>query len=219
MNIDALAHMMLGGAAMLTAQAGWRYLSACRAAKVVAEETPQEAFPTDLGSSGCRERLTRFFKAQGITGDANIRQGVVVETIQPNDIQDRLDEVRRAASTLLGHVSRGKMQGKDLFYAVKVENPIPGYPTVQYRLADINLDQIASLVVMGERVAEDRRRSRSLYKGLTDDQLTTIGRTALAQVFPQCKEGIRLGESDDTDHMKVAKVAVEILFQTKGASA
>lgn len=208
--------LLLGGAAMLTAQALWRFATTVRAVEPDPAETARDMNKTDLSEAVVRDRLSRYLKALGITGDANIRNGFVVETIPPTDLGDIAMGLRAKINTLLGHIQRGQMQGRDLYVAWKSESAHMGQG-VLYRMADIEIDDLGALVVLAERVAEDRRRSRSLYKGLTDSEIASLARAALTQIKPDMKAEIRAGNFDNTAQMAAARAAIEYLYSVKGA--
>lgn len=148
----------------------------------------------DLGNASDHDKLTAILAMyEGhVVGDANIRNGKSVPTVRPTALPELARELRWLAE---------RRRGND------------------YILTDRHQKALSDAATAIERVAEDRKRSRSLYKGLTDDELTAIARSAMERVFPLLREEIRAGKQDDHKCAQVGRAAVEQLFSIKGASA
>ncbi len=219
-NMQQISYMMLGAAIWIIASVAWGYFTQDRPPKLETQPQPDEVstaasiIGTDLSQGVVRDRLTRYLKTLGVTGDANIRHGIVIETLSPREIADISHSLRIRTHSLLGVQGRGQMQGKDLYY--KRVTPTED-PRIEFSLADVSTDDLATLAILAERVAEDRRRSRSLYKGLSDDEMTTLARSAMAEVKPDHAAAIRAGEFDQSSAYRVATTAIGLLFSIKGA--
>lgn len=148
----------------------------------------------DLGNASDHDKLTAILALyEGhVIGDANIRNGKSVPTVRPTALPELARELRWLAE---------RRRGND------------------YILTDRHQKALSDAATAIERVAEDRKRSRSLYKGLTDDELTAIARSAMERVFPLLREEIRAGRQDDHNCAKTARAAVEQLFSIKGVGA
>jgi hypothetical protein len=179
------------------------------------DEVGNPTAQVDLALGIVRERLTKWIAKFGLIGDANIRGGIVVETIPPGDLGDVSNSLRNRAQAVLAGIASGRIIGTDLY--VKRWNESGDKP--YYTLADLTIDDVSSLVVLAERVAEDRRRSRSLYKGLTDEETTKIARSAASRVFPEKRYELMSGAEDDGPCIRIGRAAVEQLFSIKGAGA
>lgn len=200
--METLTYMALGVAVWTAIRALWRL-----ADTTAAVPAPGQPVATDLAQRSARERLACWLKDFGITGDANIRGGAVVETIPPGDLSDTISNLRLRCHRLLNLCASGHANGRDLYFAERT-----GYPATTFRLSGIDLDDIAKLVVLSERVAEDRRRSRSLYKGLTDDEVDAMATVAVRKV-----QGMLVHPT--AIQLSIARAAIETLFEIKGASA
>lgn len=229
MSIEPFSYMLLGGAAMIAAQSAWHWVKTPKLTDETeaAEERADPTFPPreiDLKHASVRERLSRAISGIGITGDANIRGGFVVETIRPELLDPSLSAMRVAVAALLAKVTIKRTIGKDLYYLAPTENPLPGAPESEPRLADIQVDDLTALIAVVERVAEERKRSRSLYRGMTEDEITALARTALRAYYTDDGEfgdanAVTTGALDKTRDMAICRSLIETVFLVKGASA
>lgn len=107
--------------------------------------------------------LTAFLRKQNVVGDADIRDGVVFPPVPP----EKLDPL----AVVLGNAA---------VFINRLRNPAACSLYVRdsmsdrfMLLPDLDLDHLLDASRVMQRVAEDRRKSRSLYKGLTDDEMMT----------------------------------------------
>jgi hypothetical protein len=151
-----------------------------------------------------------------VRGDANIRNGVLCPVVLPQDLPPLAARLRAVAKGL----SDGRLPiPYNLHRAVgRKDGPGWGYEAVELGLSDI-VDIATAL----ERVVEDRRASRSLYKGMTDDEIAAMARTAVAgyyrrnQEFDLANETLS-GGRDAAPSLAIARETIELIYRVKGAS-
>lgn len=220
--MDTLALLILGAAGYVAlASVVGRVLRALRKQQTVDPAPVQH----DLSDARTRERLEAILNAACILGSANIRDGRVCEIVPAAALDSTVRSARLKVNSLRLRVDLGQMRGTDLYYASEITPD-----QFSYLMADLQIECVEALVGIAERVAEDRRRSRSLYKGLSDDDLTALIRVALARYWDDQAKGeffseasafsdaARRGELDGSEHAKMLRTTILQLFEIKGAA-
>lgn len=173
----------------------------------------------DLNEHRTRENLERFLNNLRIIGDANIRDGRVCEVVPSATLDQCVRQLRLKLNALRRRIDVGQMRGTDLYYTYDLGTHN------EYGMADIQIENIEALVGVGERVVEDRRRSRSLYKGHTEEELIAIVRVGMERYwrdadgdFWEEADAALQGRMDNTREAEVALHVLRQLFEIKGAA-
>jgi hypothetical protein len=176
-----------------------------------------EAFPPeelDLDRLPVRDRLQKFLRKHGITGSCDIREGWVFAPVPPERLEP-LALMFLHTFSVIGQTPNA-VNG-NLYYAVKREGQGTGW---SYHATDVTVEDLREAYTALSRVVEDRRKSRSLYKGLTDKELTSLVRTGLScwykddGEFPDSVAAMQ-GTLDDSREFQIAKLTLELAFQIK----
>jgi hypothetical protein len=166
----------------------------------------------DLADRETREGLSAFLIKQNVQGDADIRDGMVYAPVPP----DRLDPL----ATLFMNAAA---------YYQRLSNPsaTPLYIRDAKRdrfmlLGDLDLDHVVDAARVMQRVAEERRKSRGLYKGLTDEEMKAMVRAGLSQAFKdqgnfEMSNTVMRGDWDNHPEFLRAYAVLDLLFKVKGA--
>jgi hypothetical protein len=218
---DAVCYMLLGAAAFIALQAVARRLIWARETQMLV--AGEDTLPTikPLADGLVREWLTKFLLSNRFLGDANIRNGLVHEVLPAKKLDAKVVELRRLVDRLHALKDNGEVIGTGLFYAQHGPSKLG--------LTDIDIVDLEYLVSIAERVAEDRKRSRSLYKGLTDDEITAFVRIGLQRYFASLDpdffseaassaDAAKRGEMDDSEVFKMLRAVLLQLFEVKGVN-
>lgn len=161
-----------------------------------------------------RAGLTAFLQARMICGDADIRQGRVYPPVHP----DKLEPLANVLGQAVSIIDRLKNPNSCSLYIRDSERD-------RWQiLGELDLLDIADAARVIQRVAEDRKKSRSLYKGLTAEETRSIVRIALQNFYKDREEYdqaelARTGKMDDSDEFYVAENALTLLYSVKGAAS
>ncbi len=90
-------------------------------------------------------------------------------------------------------------------------------------LGDLDLDHLVDAARVMQRVAEDRRKSRSIYKGMTEDEMKSLTRAGLSQWLKDDGEfghsnEVMQGIWDERPEFLMAMNVLDLAFKVKGAS-
>lgn len=165
----------------------------------------------DLGEQETRDGLSAFLAKHNVQGDADIRDGKVYAPVPPDRLEPLAILFINAAS-----------------YYARLANPAACGLYVrdqsgQYTpLGDLDLDHIVDAARVMQRVAEDRRKSRSLYKGMTDDEIRAMVRAGLSQAFKaqsnfESANAVMRGDWDNHPEFQRTQAVLELVFKVKGA--
>lgn len=172
-----------------------------------------EARLRDLAEHPTRQELTGFLKKQQVVGDADIRNGFVLAPVPP----EKLDPLAVVLGNAAAMIARLRNPAASSLY---VRDSVSDRFML---LGDLDLDHLVDAARVMQRVAEDRRKSRSLYKGLTDDEMRAMVRAGLSQwlkddgSFPESNE-VMQGVWDERPEFLMAMNVLDLLFKVKGAS-
>lgn len=137
----------------------------------IVTDSKDEPKVRDLSDPKIRADLTRFLQKRAVFGDADIRQGFVFPPVPP----ERLDPL----AVVLGNAaSFGARLVNPSSSTIFIRDSMSGQT---FPLGDLDLDHIADAARVMQRVAEDRHKSRTLYKGLTDEEMRSMVRAGLSQ--------------------------------------
>lgn len=193
------------GLSLLPAVAIWQY----RANKAQSIDLPEAR---ELGDPVVREQLTRFLQQQKVSGDANIRNGVVIVPVPANRLSPLVQVLKDAVSRL-----------------ARLRNPAACSLYVRdsvsdrwMLLGDLDLGVLQETVSVLERVAEDRIKSRSIYKGLTDEEINAMVRAGFSQYLKD--EGkfsdandVMSGAWDESQVFEMAAAVLDLALKVKSA--
>lgn len=167
----------------------------------------------DLSDHATRQELTSFLQKQQVVGDADIRNGFVLAPVPPEKLEP--------LAIVLGNAAA---------FIARLRNPAASSLYVRdsvndrfILLGDLDLDHLVDAARVVQRVAEDRRKSRSIYKGMTEDEMKSLTRAGLSQwlkddgSFPESNE-VMQGLWDERPEFLVAMNVLDLLFKVKGAS-
>lgn len=166
----------------------------------------------DLADPSVRADLTAFLTKRRVVGNADIRDGFVFAPVPV----ERLDPLATVLSNAAGFT---RLLTNPAACIVYVRDSMTGK---EYPLGDLDLDNIGEAARVMQRVAEDRRKSRSLYKGLTEDEMRAMVRAGLSQWlkdagdFPESNE-VMQGLWDERPEFLMALNVLELLYKVKGA--
>jgi hypothetical protein len=164
-----------------------------------------------LRDEAVRRDLARFLERNKVVGDADIRQGFVFAPVPPEKLEPLAVALGNAVSILrtLPNLSA------DVLYVKKKDGSLS--------MIDLDLDHLIDAARVMQRVAEDHRKSRSLYKGITDDEIKAMVRAGLSQWLKDDGEfgdsnAVMQGLWDERPEFLMAMRVVELLYKVKGAS-
>jgi len=157
-----------------------------------------------------RSELSGFLRKHMVHGDADIRDGVVVSPVSPDRLSPLALTLGRASALLTTMSNRES----DALY---VRDGDRGY-----RLTGLDLSDVVEAASVIHRVAEDRHKSRSLYKGMTEEEVKRMTRAGLSQwlkddgSFPESNE-VMMGLWDNRPEFLMAQNVLNLAFSVKGA--
>lgn len=167
----------------------------------------------DLKDQATRQELTGFLQKQQVVGDADIRNGFVLAPVPPENLEP--------LAIVLGNAAA---------FIARLRNPAASSLYVRdsvsdrfMLLGDLDLDHLVDAARVMQRVAEDRRRSRSLYKGMTEDEMKALTRAGLSQWLKDDGEfghsnEVMQGLWDERPEFLMAMNVLDLAFKVKGAS-
>lgn len=205
MNTEIIGYAALVVSAILSiwlAMRGLRRQIACEQ-----DDEPQEA--RSLSDELVRRDLSRFLTKQNVIGDADIRNGVVYAPVPP----ERLEPLATVLINAAGLISNLSNRAADSLYIRTKDG---------WAMTDLDLDHVIDAARVMQRVAEDRQRSRSLYKGITDDEIWAMARAGLSQAYKdegdfEQSNDIMHKRLDDTSEIERVVKVLDLLFKVKGA--
>lgn len=172
-----------------------------------------EARLRDLSDHATRQELTGFLQKQQVVGDADIRNGFVLAPVPPEKLEP--------LAIVLGNAAA---------FIARLRNPAASSLYVRdstndrfMLLGDLDLDHLVDAARVMQRVAEDRRKSRSIYKGMTEDEMKALTRAGMSQwlkddgSFPESNE-VMTGLWDERPEFLMAMNVLDLAFKVKGAS-
>lgn len=166
----------------------------------------------ELKDEPVRRELTEFLRKQWVIGDADIRQGIVFAPVPPDRLEPLAVVLGNAAATM----ARMDNRAADSLYVRMKDGRM-------VLVGDLDLDHLVDAARVMQRVAEDRRKSRSLYKGMTEDEMRSLTRAGLSQwlkddgSFPESNE-VMQGLWDERPEFLMAMNVLDLMFKVKGAS-
>lgn len=167
----------------------------------------------DLKDQATRQELTGFLQKQQVVGDADIRNGFVLAPVPPENLEP--------LAIVLGNAAA---------FIARLRNPAASSLYVRdsvsdrfMLLGDLDLDHLVDAARVMQRVAEDRRRSRSIYKGMTEDEMKALTRAGLSQWLKDDGEfghsnEVMQGLWDERPEFLMAMNVLDLAFKVKGAS-
>lgn len=163
-----------------------------------------------LADEAVRKELTAFLQKQMVMGDADIRQGMVFAPVPP----ERLEPLAVALSNAVSIIQTLANGAADSLYVRRRDG--------EFALIDLDLDHLIDAARVMQRVAEDRRKSRSIYKGMTDDEMTAMTRAGLSQAFKdqgnfEMSNTVMSGKWDDHPEFHRAMHVLDLVFKVKGS--
>lgn len=163
-----------------------------------------------LSDPHVRLELTGFLAKQMVVGDADIRRGHVFAPVPP----ENLDLIAVALRNAVAALTTLENRAADSLYVRNRDG--------SFSLIGLDLDHLVDAARVMQRVAEDRRKSRSLYKGLTDDEMDAMTRAGMSHwlkdsgEYPEAHE-VMAGLWDSTNEFKMARNVLTLLTTVKGA--
>jgi hypothetical protein len=167
----------------------------------------------DLAEQPTRQQLTGFLQKQQVVGDADIRNGFVLPPVPPEKLEP-LAVVLGNAAAFIGRLRNPA--SCSLYVRDSVNDRF-------MLVADLDLDHLVDAARVMQRVAEDRRKSRSIYKGMTDDEMKALTRAGLSQWLKDDGEfghsnEVMQGLWDTRPEFLMAMNVLDLAFKVKGAS-
>lgn len=158
-----------------------------------------------------RNELSGFLRKNMVIGDADIRQGIVFAPVPP----ERLEPIALALNNAAAMMHRMENRAADSLYIRLKDGSLA--------LIDLDLDHLIDAARVMQRVAEDRRKSRSIYKGMTEDEMVSLTRAGLSQAFKDSGEfemsnAVMQGGYDDHPEFQRTLRVLDLTFKVKGAS-
>lgn len=163
-----------------------------------------------LKDENVRNELSGFLRKNMVFGDADIRQGIVFAPVPP----ERLEPLAVALGNAVGILRHLPNLAADVLYVKKKDGSLA--------MIDLDLDHLIDAARVMQRVAEDRRKSRSIYKGMTDEEMKSLTRAGLSQwlkddgSFPESNE-VMQGLWDERPEFLMAMNVLDLTFKVKGA--
>lgn len=167
----------------------------------------------DLADQGTRQELTGFLQKQQVVGDADIRNGFVLAPVPP----EKLEPLAIVLGNAAAFISRLRNPAASSLYVRDSVNDR------FILLGDLDLDHLVDAARVMQRVAEDRRKSRSIYKGMTEDEMKSLTRAGLSQWLKDDGEfghsnEVMQGLWDERPEFLMAMNVLDLAFKVKGAS-
>lgn len=167
---------------------------------------------TDLSDPVVLGMWNGLLKKYDFTGNADIRNGVMMPQVHP----DRLDPLVRAL--INGTSILRKLRNPaacSLYVRDSVNDKFMLVP-------DIDIEVLVDAARVMQHVAENRRKSRHLYRGMTDDEIRSFVRAGMAAYFKDDGEfgwanEVGAGLWDDRPEFIMARYVVELIGNVKGA--
>ena len=157
-----------------------------------------------------RNELSGFLRKNMVIGDADIRQGIVFAPVPP----ERLEPIALALNNAAAMMHRMENRAADSLYIRLKDGSLA--------LIDLDLDHLIDAARVMQRVAEDRRKSRSIYKGMTEDEMVSLTRAGLSQAFKDSGEfemsnAVMQGGYDEHPEFQRTLRVLDLTFKVKGA--
>lgn len=184
---------------------GFRWLHRLLSKQVAVEERIRH-----LSEDSVRAELSGFLRKQMVVGDADIRQGIVFAPVPA----EKLEPLALALGNAAAALARMQNRAADSLYIRNRDGSLA--------LIDLDLDHLVDAARVMQRVAEDRRKSRSIYKGMTEEEMKSLTRAGLSQwlkddgSFPESNE-VMQGLWDERPEFLMAMNALDLAFKVKGA--
>lgn len=187
---------------------------AIRAKLGIGVKEPVEPEVADLSHHATRDKLNSSLERLGVIGDADIRQGKVFPAIPADRLHPLAVVLENAAA-----ITR------------RLRNPAACSLYVRdsmndrfMLLSELDLEHVMEAATVMRRVAEDRQKSRALYKGMTDDEIKSLVRAGMSFYykddgsFPESNAAAS-GALDGTPEFLIAREVLMLAFQIKRAEA
>lgn len=171
-----------------------------------------ESFVLDLDDTRSRDSFEAMLRRIGFTGGADIRQGFVFPTVPPERVGLLAQVLLNGANFIPALQNRA---ADDLYIRTSDGSYTP---------IGVDLDVMIDAGRVMQRVVEDRKKSRSLYKGITDDEMRALVRAGLAAYlkddgsFPEAVE-VGKGLWDTRPEFLMAQSVIELLYKVKGGQS
>lgn len=167
----------------------------------------------DLAENETRQELTGFLRKWQVVGDADIRNGFVLAPVPP----EKLEPLAVVLGNAAAFISRLRNPAASSLYVRDSVNDR------FILLGDLDLDHLVDAARVMQRVAEDRRKSRSIYKGMTEDEMKSLTRAGLSQWLKDDGEfghsnEVMQGLWDERPEFLMAMNVLDLAFKVKGAS-
>lgn len=211
MNMEMISTILIYGSVALTAifagVYGVRWIDRKMKGQVQAEERIRR-----LSEESVRAELSGFLRKQMVVGDADIRDGIVFAPVPA----ERLEPLAVVLGNAAAFLSRLRNPAASSLYVRDSVNDR------FMLLGDLDLDHLVDAARVMQRVAEDRRKSRSIYKGMTEQEMKSLTRAGLSQwlkddgSFPESNE-VMQGLWDERPEFLMAMNALDLAFKVKGA--
>lgn len=166
----------------------------------------------DLANPETRKSLELFLAKHGISGEADIRDCRVIPPVPPSSVEPLSVVLELAAS----RIDRMKNPNACSLYLRDSE-------TDRWQVLDeLSLIDLRHAARVIRRVAEDRKRSRAIYKGFEPDEVRNFVRAGLAADFRRTGKLDMAalaaeGKLDSDPLFEGVKAVVELIFKVKGA--
>lgn len=201
-----LLYMAVATIASLFGVWGFHWLHRRLRGQVQAEERIRR-----LSEESVRAELSGFLRKQMVVGDADIRQGIVFAPVP----SEKLEPLALALGNAAAALARMQNRAADSLYIRNRDGSLA--------LIDLDLDHLVDAARVMQRVAEDRRKSRSIYKGMTEEEMKSLTRAGLSQFFKDrgafnMSNKVMSGGFDEDETFLAAMEVLDLTFKVKGAS-
>jgi hypothetical protein len=193
-------------AASVVGVIGFRWLDAGLRGQAIAEAGLRR-----LSEERVRTELSGFLRKQNVVGDADIRQGIVFAPVPP----DRLEPLAQALGNAAAMLARLPNVAADVLYVRMQDGSMA--------MIDLDLAHLLDAARVMQRVAEDRRKSRSFYKGMTEEEMKGLTRAGMSiwlkddGKFPE-SQAVMKGLWDDRPEFHMAMSVLELAFHSKSTA-
>lgn len=183
----------------------FRWLHRLLRKQVVVEERIRH-----LRDEQVRSELSRFLRKNRVVGDADIRQGIVFAPVPP----ERLEPLAIALGNAVGLIRHLPNLAADVLYVRQKDGSLA--------MIDLDVDHLIDAARVMQRVVEDRKKSRSIYKGMTEDEMVSLTRAGLSQAFKDSGEfemsnAVMQGGYDEHPEFQRTLRVLDLTFKVKGA--
>ena len=163
----------------------------------------------DLNEYVIREQLQGFLRNNRIVGSADIRDGWVFAPVPPERLEPLAIQFLNAWS-VIANIGENTHNGYLAYYV-----------NGNARLLELDVDSLREAYTVLSRLVEDRRKSRVLYRGFSENEIDMMVRMGMSAyfkddgLFPESNAAAS-GLMDNRVEFLIAKEVLTLAIETSG---